>query len=152
MTTNASQAQAAGPALALRGAHVALRVGDGDAGIAWYRDMLDMRVARAFDLNGMTFTEMAMPGADPFRIELVSGPGADVGPTGTDLAESFGKLGWHHLGLWVDDVDGTVAELRRRGATITLDPFDNAPWSVRVAFLVDPWNNVIELLQAIEAP
>lgn len=132
-----------------RVAHVALRIGDREAGIAWYRDKLGMRVVRAFDLNGMTFTEMAMAGTDPFRLELVSGEGAQKRPGTGDLYDSFRLNGWHHLGVWVDDVDEAVAELKARDITVVLDPVDNAHWSVRVAFFTDPWGNVIELLQSI---
>jgi catechol 2,3-dioxygenase-like lactoylglutathione lyase family enzyme len=64
-----------------------------------------------------------------------------------DLYASFGSHGWHHLGLWVDDVDAAVETLRDRGVTVTLEPIDNGHWKVRVAFIVDPWSNVIELLQ-----
>lgn len=132
-----------------RVAHVALRIGDRDAGIAWYRDKLGMRVVRAFDLNGMTFTEMAMEGTDPFRLELVSGEGAEERPGNGDLYDSFRLHGWHHLGVWVDDVDQSVAELKARDIRVVLDPVDNNHWSVRVAFFTDPWGNVIELLQTL---
>lgn len=132
----------------LRGVHVGLRVAERDAAVAWYRDKLDMHETRAFDLNGMTFTEMALPGDPTFRIELVSGPGASGGPENDDLFASFGSHGWHHLGLWVDDVDAAVETLRTRGVAVTLEPTDNDHWKVRVAFVVDPWSNVIELLQS----
>ncbi len=132
----------------LRGAHVGLRVAERDAAVTWYREKLDMHETRAFDLNGMTFTEMALAGDPTFRIELVSGPGADGGPKSDDLYASFGAPGWHHLGLWVDDVDAAVETLRDRGVTVALEPVDNDDWKVRVAFVVDPWSNVIELLQS----
>lgn len=132
----------------LRGAHVGLRVAERDAAVTWYGEKLDMHETRAFDLNGMTFTEMALAGDPTFRIELVSGPGADAAPKSDDLYASFGAPGWHHLGLWVDDVDAAVETLRDRGVTVALEPVDNDDWKVRVAFVVDPWSNVIELLQS----
>jgi len=70
------------------------------------------------------------------------------GTESDDLYASFGSPGWHHLGLWIDDVDAAVETLRDRGVTVTLEPIDNDDWKVRVAFLVDPWSNVIELLQS----
>ncbi len=132
----------------LRGAHVGLRVAERDAAVEWYREKLDMHEVRAFDLMGMTFTEMALAGDPTFRIELVSGPGAQGGAQSDDLYTSFGAHGWHHLGLWVDDVDEAVKTLRDRDVTVTLEPVDNDDWKVRVAFVVDPWSNVIELLQS----
>lgn len=132
-----------------RVAHVALRIWDREAGIAWYREKLGMQVVRAFDLNGMTFTEMSMPSADTFRLELVSGDGAAERPGDGELFGSFLLNGWHHLGIWVDDVDLAVVELKNRDVRITLDPTDNHEWMVRVAFIADPWGNVIELLQPL---
>ncbi|MDP3340717.1 VOC family protein [Frigidibacter sp.] len=134
-----------------RVAHVALRIRDRESGIAWYRDKLGMQVVRAFDLNGMTFTEMAMESAEAFRLELVSGDGAVERPGDGELFDSFLLNGWHHLGIWVDDVDLAVVELRNRDVRITLDPTDNHEWMVRVAFIADPWGNVIELLQPLQA-
>lgn len=132
-----------------RVAHVALRIGDRNAGIAWYREKLGMTTVRAFDLNGMTFTEMAMPNAGFFRLKLVSGEGATERPGNGDLSDSFGLHGWHHLGIWVDNVDQAVAELKNQDVRITLDPTDNHEWKVRAAFFADPWGNVIELVQPI---
>lgn len=61
----------------LRGAHVGLRVAGRDAAVTWCREKLDMHETLAFDLNGMKFTEMVLAGDPTFRIELMSGPGAD---------------------------------------------------------------------------
>jgi catechol 2,3-dioxygenase-like lactoylglutathione lyase family enzyme len=131
----------------MRGDHVGLRVRDLDAAVAWYRDKLDFRVVRAFEMNGLTFTEMALAGDEMFRLELVSGAGAADRPNTIDLMDSFHLHGWHHLCLRVDDVDKTVAELKRRKVHVTLDPHYNPDWKVRVAFFADPWGNMFELLQ-----
>jgi catechol 2,3-dioxygenase-like lactoylglutathione lyase family enzyme len=124
----------------MRPAHQGLRVGDRDTAIAWYRDMLAMQV---------TFTELAFASGTEFRLELVSGDGADDRLENSGLMESFSRHGWHHFALWVDNVDDVVRVLRQRGVRITLDPTDNHDWNVRVAFFADPWENVIELLQTI---
>lgn len=147
MTESSESHASSGVFASMRGDHVGLRVGDLDAALAWYRNKLDFRVVRAFEMNGLTFTEMALAGDDVFRLELVSGAGAADRPNTDDLMDSFRLHGWHHLCLRVDDVDETVAELKRRGVRVTLDPHYNPEWKVRVAFFADPWGNMFELLQ-----
>ena len=131
----------------MRGDHAAFRINELDPVLDWYKDKLDFRVIGQMSLNGMTFTQIAPANDDTFRLELVSGPGAVDRSNNEDLISSFGLHGWHHVGFRVDDVDETVAELRRRGVHITLEPTDNADWEMRVAFFADPWGNTIELIQ-----
>jgi lactoylglutathione lyase len=50
----------------------------------------------------------------------------------------------HELFVYVDDVDGTVADLRTSGAPVLRDPTD-MPWGERVAFVADPEGNVVSL-------
>ena len=55
-------------------------------------------------------------------------------------------FGADHFGLKVDDVDGTIAELRRRGVTIDVEPRDFNP-TMRIAFIRGPDDVRIELVQ-----
>jgi len=123
----------------MRGDHAAFRINELDPVLDWHKEKLDFRVIGQMSLNGMTFTQIAPANDDAFRLELVSGPGAVDRPNNEDLISSFGLHGWHHVGFRVDDVDETVAELRRRDVDITLEPTDNADWEMRVAFITDPW-------------
>jgi glyoxylase I family protein len=49
----------------------------------------------------------------------------------------------------VNSVDETLAELRRRGVTIVTKPFELPAIQRRLAFLADPWGNLIELAQVL---
>jgi catechol 2,3-dioxygenase-like lactoylglutathione lyase family enzyme len=55
-----------------------------------------------------------------------------------DMPEQRGQ----HFALWVDDLDGVVAEIRSGGVTVS-DP--KAVGSGRQAFLHDPSGNLVEL-------
>jgi len=57
--------------------------------------------------------------------------------------------GFHHFCLNVSSIDETVAELRRRGVTIVTAPFELPVIGRRLAFLADPWGNLIELAQVL---
>ena len=142
---------AASPFKSMRGDHVGLRVADLDAALDWYRDVLDFRHTRSIEAVGLTFAFMAPPNDDGFEIELVAGPGAADRPKPEDLHATLGLHGWHHLCLRVDDVDGTVAELRRRGAAVIAGPMDFGEIRRRGAFFLDPWGNLFELTHDLPA-
>jgi glyoxylase I family protein len=49
----------------------------------------------------------------------------------------------------VDNISGTVDQLRQRGVTIVEGPFKLDLISRRLAFLADPWGNLIELSETL---
>lgn len=49
------------------------------------------------------------------------------------------------LGFRVDDLDTTLADVRAHGATVLGDPVDQPAWGLRVAYVRDPDDNLIEL-------
>ncbi|OGB91668.1 MAG: hypothetical protein A2Z31_09410 [candidate division NC10 bacterium RBG_16_65_8] len=55
-------------------------------------------------------------------------------------------FGTNHFGLAVADIDATVAELRDRGVTIEVEPWDFSP-GMRIAFVKGPDDVRIELVQ-----
>jgi lactoylglutathione lyase len=66
---------------------------------------------------------------------------------GEELAPAGSRhFGTDHFGLEVPDVDGTVAELRRRGVTIEVEPWDFRR-DLRIAFVKGPDNVRIELVE-----
>jgi catechol 2,3-dioxygenase-like lactoylglutathione lyase family enzyme len=60
-------------------------------------------------------------------------------------------FGADHFGLRVLDVDATVAELRRRGVRIEVEPWDFGP-TLRIAFVKGPDDVRVELVQTKEPP
>ena len=55
-------------------------------------------------------------------------------------------FGTNHFGLEVADIEATVAELRGRGVTIEVEPWDFGP-GMRIAFVKGPDDVRIELVQ-----
>ena len=65
-----------------------------------------------------------------------------------DLKESLEHGGYQHFCVHVDNVGDAITELRRRGDVIG-EPFEIADISRRLAFIRDPWGNMIELAQTL---
>jgi catechol 2,3-dioxygenase-like lactoylglutathione lyase family enzyme len=55
------------------------------------------------------------------------------------------------LSIWLDDVDGTCALLKRRGVEILTGPTDRE-WGMRTATFTDPAGNSWEIAQQISPP
>jgi len=143
----APRADPSSPFASMRGDHAGVRVTDLDAALEWYREKLDFRVMKQIDGAGLTWTFIAPPGDERFQIELATGPGAGEGSPAAALPETLDAPGWHHLCFLVDDLDGTLTELRRRGVAILAGPMDFTAIARRGAFFQDPWGNVFELCE-----
>ena len=63
--------------------------------------------------------------------------------------ESLKQPGFHHICLQVNDVEQVMSELRRRDVKILIDVMAGASGSgaEKGAFIADPWDNTIELLE-----
>ena len=92
---------------------------------------------------------VAPPADDGLLVEILGGGSPTARPDYADLATSLYEGGWHHLCLQVDSIDETLAALRRRGVTVVAEPFELAAIGRRLAFIADPWGNLIELAQVI---
>lgn len=51
--------------------------------------------------------------------------------------------------MQVDDVEATVAELRRRGVKIVTEPFVLPIIERRLAFFADPFGNLFEIAEVL---
>ncbi len=129
--------------------HAGIRVPDFEEAVAWYTNVLDFRLLESVSLGNLTFGFISPAADDVFRFEILAGPGAAERPPYDDLHESYNLSGWHHLGIRVDDVDATVAELKRRGVRIVSEPHDVAVMGLRLAFFTDPWGNLLEVIAPI---
>lgn len=148
-STTAAPVNPSSPFAAWKADHVGIRVADFDAAATWYADKLDFRVLSRMPLGEKTLAFMAPAADDSFRIELIAGPGCAPRPAFDTLLDTHAVGGWHHLCLRVDDVDGAIDELRRRGVRIVSEPKDVPPLGLRFAFFCDPWGNLFELTQGI---
>jgi lactoylglutathione lyase len=121
--------------------HTMIRVGDLDKSLAFYTDVLGMKLLRRMDYPGGKFT-----------LAFVGYPGEPEGPT-IELTHNWGVdkydlgTGFGHVAVEVDDAYAACAEIKRRGGNVTREagPMKQSPRVI--AFVEDPDGYKIELVQ-----
>lgn len=121
--------------------HTMIRVGNLDRSLAFYTELLGMRLLRKKDYPDGRFT-LAFVGygdeADHTVVELTHN---------WDTARYEIGTGFGHLALGVDDIYGTCEALRAKGAKITREPGPMKHGTTEIAFIEDPDGYKIELIQ-----
>jgi lactoylglutathione lyase len=121
--------------------HTMIRVGNLERSLAFYTELLGMRLLRKKDYPGGRFT-LAFVGygdeADHTVIELTHNWDTER----YDIGSGFG-----HVALGVPDIYGTCNELRTKGAKITREPGPMKHGTTEIAFVEDPDGYKIELIQ-----
>lgn len=119
-----------------------IRVRDLDASIAFYTDLLGMKLLRRQDYSGGEFT-LAFVGygdeSDSTVVELTHNWGQKEP---YDLGAGFG-----HLAFGVPDIYGTCEGLAAAGVNITRPPGPMKHGSTVIAFVEDPDGYKIELIE-----
>jgi catechol 2,3-dioxygenase-like lactoylglutathione lyase family enzyme len=146
-------------------AHTALHVPDVEAAVAWYRDVLGLRVlSPPYRMEGDRITAdmgelvpapvvvhaaiLGVSDADDRVIEVIEYPGT---PSGARTAPSVLELGFTHVGLVCDDIDATRAQFEAREVHfLTAGIAEVAGW--RTTWFRDPWDNVFILLEKRARP
>lgn len=137
------------PFSTMRGAHVAVRVPDYEASKKWYMEKLDFRLIHEWPFGDLQLAYLAPANDDNFWIELLAGGNPAPAANYTDLNESLHPSGYHHFCIDVPSVDDSLAELRRRGVNIIGEAFDLPAIGKRLAFISDPWGNLVELSEQL---
>jgi lactoylglutathione lyase/glyoxylase I family protein len=142
---------ASSPLAAMRGHHVGIRVPDFEASKNWFIEKLDFRVVHTWPYGDQKLAYMAPADNDEFFIEILGdgSPRPVPKPVWTDLGDSLRLAGYHHVCFNVEDVDATVAELRRRGVQIVTEPFVLPAVGRKLAFFADPFGNLFELAEVV---
>jgi glyoxylase I family protein len=99
----------------------------------------------------LTLAYVMPPNQDDYHLEILAGPGAAAQTVYGDVDASLAVNGFNHVCLSVDSVDDTLTELRRRGVDIVNPPFEIEDISARLAFFRDPWGNMFELSERVNA-
>ena len=125
----------------MRMLHTMLRVGDLDRSLAFYTEVLGMRLLRKHDYPDGKFT-LAFVGyqdeSEGAVLELTHNWGVDSYELGT----AYG-----HIALGVPDVAATCEKIRAAGGTITREPGPVKGGSTVIAFVQDPDGYKIELIE-----
>lgn len=131
--------------------HVAVRVPNFERALTWYVEKLDFHVLRQWTYADMQLAFIAPAEDSEFVIEILGGgnPPPIPKPTYSDLGDSVRLAGFHHFCINVLDLEAAFAELRRRDVTVVAEPFELPVINRRIAFIADPFGNIIELAQII---
>ncbi len=120
--------------------HTMLRVGDLDASVAFYTDVLGMHEIRRKEYPEGRFTNVFVgyqPESDGAVLELT----CNWDQSSYDLGTGYG-----HVALAVDDVYAACERIRKRGGKITREPGPMKHGTTVLAFVEDPDGYKIELL------
>jgi lactoylglutathione lyase len=121
--------------------HTMLRVGDLDRSIAFYTEVVGMRVLRRNDYPDGKFTLAFVGYQDETEgavIELTYNWGVDKYELGT----AFG-----HIALEVEDAYAACDEIRKRGGKVVREAGPMKHGTTVIAFVEDPDGYKIELIQ-----
>jgi lactoylglutathione lyase len=125
--------------------HTMLRVVDLERSIAFYTDVLGMRLLRRHDYPEGTFT-LAFVGyqdeQDGAVLELTHNWGVD----GYELGTAFG-----HVAIEVDDAYAACELVKQRGGTVLREAGPMAHGTTVIAFVGDPDGYKIEFIQKPES-
>ena len=123
--------------------HVMLRVMDLNRSLAFYRDTLGMQVLRQVDYEAGQFTNVFLS----FDANTESSLELTYNWQQTEAYEKGRVFG--HLALMLDDVHATVAALEQAGVRIKTPPKLMIHGTRTIAFVLDPDDNLIELLEPL---
>jgi lactoylglutathione lyase len=120
--------------------HTMLRVGDLERSIAFYREVLGMELLSRKDYPDGKFT-LAFVGygknPEHAEIELTHNWGVES----YELGSAYG-----HIALGVDDLDETLAALKKQGIEPEREPYRVRDGGSRLCFVRDPDSYRIELI------
>jgi lactoylglutathione lyase len=125
----------------MRVLHTMLRVNDLDASLAFYCDVLGMKLLRKKDYPSGEFT-LAFVGygeeSETAVIELTH----NWGKSSYTLGDAYG-----HIAIGVDDIHAVVEKIRQKGGKITREPGPMKHGTTVIAFVEDPNGYKIELIE-----
>jgi methylmalonyl-CoA/ethylmalonyl-CoA epimerase len=131
--------------MTIRPDHAGISVGDLEASIAWYRDMLGFELMRVVDIPDGT-GEVALVRRGDFILELFCVPGA--APLPEDRRHPLTDLCTHgikHVAYLVPDIAALMDDLKAKGVDVVWDivVHDGSP----CAFVRDNTGNLVEFVE-----
>jgi catechol 2,3-dioxygenase-like lactoylglutathione lyase family enzyme len=140
-------------------AHTGVCVPDCEAAVAFYRDVLGLRVlSPPYVMDGEAIRDdMGELVSDPAMKAAIVGFDGDgdhvfevieyLRADGSERARSgLTEFGLSHIGLICDDIEATRAELERRGVRFLVDGIAEVA-RLRTTWFADPWGVVFILVE-----
>ena len=121
--------------------HTMIRVGDLDRSLAFYTEVLGMKVLRKKDFPGGKFT-LAFVGFGPEEEGAVLELTHNWDTKSYDLGDGYG-----HVALEVPDAGAACEEIKRRGGKVTREAGPMKHGTTVIAFVEDPDGYKIELIE-----
>lgn len=107
----------------MKGHHAAFRVADFEGSKRWLIKKLDFRIVVEWaDDDNLRLVYPAPANDSRFCIEIIGDGDPNKKPAYRGFKDSLRQAGDHHLCLNVDNLDKTVAELKRREVSIVQEP------------------------------
>lgn len=125
----------------MRMLHTMLRVGNLDRSLAFYCDVLGMKLLRRKDYPSGQFT-LAFVGYGDESTHTVLELTHNWGTEHYDIGSGYG-----HVALGFGDIYATCERMRAKGAKIVREPGPMKHGSTHIAFVEDPDGYKIELIQ-----
>ncbi|MBV2128465.1 lactoylglutathione lyase [Arsukibacterium indicum] len=125
----------------MRMLHTMLRVGNLEKSIAFYTDVLGMKLLRQSDNKEYKYT-LAFVGYGDESEHTVLELTYNWGTSSYDLGNAYG-----HIALEVDNVYEACEKIRAKGGVISREPGPVKGGTTEIAFVRDPDNYAIELIQ-----
>ncbi|MFI9651537.1 lactoylglutathione lyase [Guyparkeria halopsychrophila] len=122
--------------------HTMIRVSDLEKSLAFYTDVLGMKLLRQQDYPAGEFT-LAFVGYGEESETAVLELTYNWGDHQYDLGDGYG-----HIAIEVDDVYAAGEKIREKGGTILREPGPMNAGSTIIAFVADPDGYAIELIGA----
>ncbi|GAB2539654.1 VOC family protein [Nocardia heshunensis] len=128
--------------------HTSLSVADLDAQCAWYQRALGLHeVIEEFRLEEPPVRTVVLRSATGVCLELIERAGASRDRTYTDPLDAAKTLGFGHWAVAVRDLDAAFATIVAAGGSAVWPPADAVQPGARFAYVKDPEDNLIELIQ-----
>ncbi|GHG67124.1 putative lactoylglutathione lyase [Alishewanella longhuensis] len=121
--------------------HTMLRVGNLEKSIAFYTEVLGMKLLRQSENTEYKYT-LAFVGYGDESSQAVLELTYNWGTDSYDLGNAFG-----HIALEVDNVYEACDKIRAKGGVISREPGPVKGGTTEIAFVRDPDNYAIELIQ-----
>jgi lactoylglutathione lyase len=124
--------------------HTSIRTSDVDRSIEFYTRFLGLQLLRrhAIPQNRAEIAFLQDPEGKGSRLELTF----YQDQTKFDQADYEDRV-FDHLAFVIEDMDATIAEMRKENVTITDEPYRLSPTGGLIAFIEDPDGILIELIE-----
>ncbi len=128
--------------------HFALVVGDLDASVRWYGDVLGFALERRFGFAEAGVEIAHVVTSNGIRLELIQQADSAASPdAGQDAFGALRTQGAKHIGLLVRDIAMAARELRAKGVEVVHGVATVEPAGVQNFWVRDNGGNLIEFNQ-----